>query len=292
MVVPALLDTFIQTAGQHLDRLDAAVIAAQASAPDPDALGRDVRALRTAAVAAGQAAIGAVVLGLEGVVEALRLGRLPWDTAVRGAMLATLGDCRLLVRRARTWSPDDEARALRRRGELARLAPLHPPAETSTVLPIAALAPDDGAPQLVVALPAGDPLLPIAALAPDAPAEAPHTTGAGAAGPAPAPTATPPRAHRAPAAAAAPPTAAAAVQGAALQDLLGLGLAGLTALDDVPLSPPLEVEEELVDIDALLYRGRAALDRACALGEALRGGRPDPTTLEELLALLDLARSD
>jgi hypothetical protein len=285
MAVPALLDTFIQTAGQHLDRLDAAVIAAHATAPDPQLLGRDLRALRAATIAAGQTAIGGVVLGLEGVAEALERGRVAWDPTVRGALLATLGDCRLLVRRARTWSPDDEARALRRRGELARLAPLHQPVDAAALVPIAALAPDDGAPQLVVALPAGDPLLPIGALAPDTtPAPLPVMP------PAPAAPVTPPPAPPAPA----PPAASAApaAQGAALQDLLGRGLAGLTALDDVPLSPPLEVEEELVDIDALLYRGRAAFDRACALGDAMRGAPPDPDALEELLALLDLARHD
>jgi chemotaxis protein histidine kinase CheA len=83
-------------------------------------------------------------------------------------------------------------------------------------------------------------------------------------------------------------------QGAELHALLGRGLAGLTGLDATPLSPPLVVEEELVSIDDLLYRGRAALDRAIVVRDALRaqGGAPAPDALEELYALLDLARHD
>jgi chemotaxis protein histidine kinase CheA len=99
-----------------------------------------------------------------------------------------------------------------------------------------------------------------------------------------------------PAAPSAPPAHAATEpsQGAALHALLSRGLAGLTGLAGTPLSPPVIVEEELIPIDALLYRGRAALDRAAVVRDALRhsAGPPDPDALEELYALIDLARAD
>jgi hypothetical protein len=82
--------------------------------------------------------------------------------------------------------------------------------------------------------------------------------------------------------------------GAALHALLSSGIAGLTGLDAEPFSPPAVVEEELVGIDELLYRGRAALDRAIAVRDAIRASQaPAPADqLEELFALLDLARTD
>jgi hypothetical protein len=47
-------------------------------------------------------------------------------------------------------------------------------------------------------------------------------------------------------------------------------------------------------MEALLYRGRAALDRAVEVRDAIRarGAPPVPEALEELFDLLDLARAD
>jgi hypothetical protein len=49
-----------------------------------------------------------------------------------------------------------------------------------------------------------------------------------------------------------------------------------------------------VPIDSLLYRGRAALDRAVEIRDELRrSDKPaDKASLDELFELLDLARSD
>ena len=49
-----------------------------------------------------------------------------------------------------------------------------------------------------------------------------------------------------------------------------------------------------VAIETLLYRGRAALDRALEVREGIisSGGRPDRATVDELLDLVALASSD
>jgi hypothetical protein len=88
--------------------------------------------------------------------------------------------------------------------------------------------------------------------------------------------------------------------GQALVALLETSISGLHAFGDdesarsVPTPEPRDVGgvDGVVSIDALVYRGRAALERARAVRDALRGARdaaPDPAMLDELYDLLDLA---
>lgn len=80
-----------------------------------------------------------------------------------------------------------------------------------------------------------------------------------------------------------------------LAALLGAGIRGLGQLAQRPLSQPVEiVDEALVPIDALVYRGRAALDRALELRNSLRGTNRAPSAdeLSELYDLLELATTD
>jgi hypothetical protein len=57
---------------------------------------------------------------------------------------------------------------------------------------------------------------------------------------------------------------------------------------------PVKLADDVVPVDALVYRGRAALDRAIELKDWLRkaGGAPSQEVLEELYDLLELARID
>ena len=74
------------------------------------------------------------------------------------------------------------------------------------------------------------------------------------------------------------------------------GIARLGELATTPLSEPVPIiDETLVPIETLLYRGRAALDRARALRDELRtsgGGPPDREALDELYDLLELATTE
>jgi len=108
--------------------------------------------------------------------------------------------------------------------------------------------------------------------------------------PAPRPARPTPVRADAPVARKAPPTPT----GAELTQFLQSGIAGFNELDRTPLAPPAPLDDAtLVSIDDLLYRGRAALDRAIEVRDLIRlsGGNTDDA-LAELFDLLDLAAAD
>ena len=81
-------------------------------------------------------------------------------------------------------------------------------------------------------------------------------------------------------------------RGRELQNLIGTTIAQLSAVSGgtrktpVPLPPP-------VPIESLLYRGRAALDRALEIRAARQAGEfPAPEAVEELLDLIALAAEE
>lgn len=83
--------------------------------------------------------------------------------------------------------------------------------------------------------------------------------------------------------------------GKELHAMLQDGIAGINLLDDRPLSEPVPiVDDTVIPIDALVYRGRAALYRAIELRDELLGSGAEPsrTALAELYALLDLAAAE
>jgi hypothetical protein len=71
-------------------------------------------------------------------------------------------------------------------------------------------------------------------------------------------------------------------------------IATFDALSRERFAEPVALEDEVIPVDALLYRGRAALDRAIELRDELRrsNAAPTPASLEELYDLLELARVD
>ena len=125
------------------------------------------------------------------------------------------------------------------------------------------------------------------------PAPALPNVGVPASSPAPTRAPAPP----VPAAASAPLAPAAAtpsVSGDILAHALDGSIASLGRLESKPMSEPTPMKEQpLVPIDALLYRGRAAIQRAIELREELRrtGGPLPPSALDEIFDLLDLAIS-
>jgi len=82
--------------------------------------------------------------------------------------------------------------------------------------------------------------------------------------------------------------------GPELTQFLQSGIAGFNELDQTPLAPPAPLDDAtIVSIDDLLYRGRAALERAIEVRDLIRlsGGNTDEA-LAELFDLLDLAAAD
>jgi len=92
----------------------------------------------------------------------------------------------------------------------------------------------------------------------------------------------------APATSAAPPRPVPTAPPASMDD----AIAAFDTLSGERFAEPRALGDDVVPVDALLYRGQAALERAIELRDALRrsGGPPAPEVLEEIYDLLDLAR--
>jgi hypothetical protein len=84
-------------------------------------------------------------------------------------------------------------------------------------------------------------------------------------------------------------------KGVPAASLLDSTIDALDALGENPFAAPMPIPEDtIVPIDTLLYRGRAALERALEIRDDLRsrGASSDQTALDELFDLLDLARAE
>ena len=130
------LDFFVLEASDYIEQLDAQLLAGDGGEPDAEALQRAARALRGSATMARLPAFAEMAAGLERVGRALRERTLPWDAELRGVFVATVDDCKLLLRNVRAWSAADDARARARVDELTAYAPLRaatPVASPATV---------------------------------------------------------------------------------------------------------------------------------------------------------------
>ncbi len=79
-----------------------------------------------------------------------------------------------------------------------------------------------------------------------------------------------------------------------LMAALDQSITGFEQLAEQPLSAPVPLDIPIVPIDVLLYRGRAAIERAIEIREEVRraGGPPPREALDELFDLLDLALAE
>jgi chemotaxis protein histidine kinase CheA len=121
------LDFFILEASDYVEQLDALLLAGGQSGPDADSLQRVARALRGSATMAKLTSFSEMAAGVERVGRALREGSLVWDASLRGVVVATVDDCKVLLRNVRAWSDADEARARARIAELTSFAAVRGP---------------------------------------------------------------------------------------------------------------------------------------------------------------------
>ena len=124
MTAPAgFLDFFVLEAGEYIEQLDALMLASGTGGPDFEALQRFARALRGSATMAKLPAFAEMAAGIERVGRGLRSGATHWEPALAGALVATIDDCKLLLRNVRSWGEADDARSRARIDELTRYAP-------------------------------------------------------------------------------------------------------------------------------------------------------------------------
>ncbi|HEX7977659.1 MAG TPA: Hpt domain-containing protein [Gemmatimonadaceae bacterium] len=124
MTAPAgFLDFFVLEASEYIEQLDALMLSAGGSGPELEPLQRAARALRGSATMAKLPAFAEMASGIERVAHGLRGGVTQWEPALAGALVATIDDCKLLLRNVRAWGPADDARSRARIEELSRYAP-------------------------------------------------------------------------------------------------------------------------------------------------------------------------
>jgi hypothetical protein len=130
----SFLDFFALEASEYVEQLDAQLLrAAGGRAPDAEALQRSARALRGSATMAKLIPLADLASAVEAVGRALKQGTLPWDSALKGVLTATVDDFKILVRAARTWSQDEDRRAQQRTAEIGGLVQLPGGAPTPIV---------------------------------------------------------------------------------------------------------------------------------------------------------------
>lgn len=127
-----LVDFFVLEASDYAERLDGAVATGGLRGPDPETLARYGRALRGTATMSRFPAIAELAGAIERVGRAMHDGRLPWSPALAGAITSGVDEVKLLVRAARQWTPEHEARARARSAELLGYVP--PPAAAATTI--------------------------------------------------------------------------------------------------------------------------------------------------------------
>ncbi len=117
-----MTDFFVLEAGEYLERLDALAQAPAGAFESSEEFVRIARAFRGSALMASQQSMARAAQGLESVGRAVRDGRLAWDENVRGAVVRAVDDCRVLLRKVRTPTDEDAAKAEALGAELERLA--------------------------------------------------------------------------------------------------------------------------------------------------------------------------
>ncbi len=118
-----LLDFFVLEGSECVEQLDGLLARAGSGTPDFDAFARNARALRGSATMAKVQGITDVANALERIVKGLRDGSMQWTPALRGAVIATVDDLKILIRGVRAWGDAETARAAERTKELNTLAP-------------------------------------------------------------------------------------------------------------------------------------------------------------------------
>lgn len=131
-----LLDFFVLEGSECVEQLDGLLARAASGVPDFDAFARNARTLRGSATMAKVQGITNVANALERIVKGLRDGSVQWTPQLRGAIIATVDDLKILLRGVRAWGSAEDARAAERTRELSALAP--PPQRAAAPTPVAA----------------------------------------------------------------------------------------------------------------------------------------------------------
>ena len=272
----------------HLDRLGAVILDDVGDGPPPSDLATAALAARDAVARLAIPALTQLTGLVAGVAQSMVAGTTDWNTSLGGTLMAAVDDLRHLAARASQFSDEDGEHLHHRAAELSAYVnepgaesgsqssqpssnlvsqpPLRQPAQSSSVQPAqsSSVQPaQSSAVQSAQAPTSAAPIVPIEALFY---AEGPHIVSGGV-----------------------PKVAT------DKSELLGRGIDALEHLMAAPLAKPLTVGAiAVVPVETLLYRGRAALERAATIREQIKtsGGTASPAALDEMYDLIGLALKD
>lgn len=261
-----LLDFFALEAAEYLGRMESAIAAGRA---DIGALGSAARGLRGSATMARSTPIANLASRLETIAQKIADGQLSYDGELGRVVAAAVETLATLVRSVRVWAPEHAERARRALDELDSFAPATELKNDDVIVPISELFYSDAGPHVIEVAASARTTFeqrlrekqtrpPAAALAPES-------------GPA----------RQAP--------ARQGLRGAALRDALGSSLSEMR-----PLERPGEPEPQVIPIQTLLYKGKAAVNRSKELRAQIFAAKTAPSreTVSELCDLVELAGAE
>jgi hypothetical protein len=280
-----------EQAVQQLDRLSAIILDDVGDGPTPSDLAAAARGARDAVAQLAVPALTQLTGLIAGVADSLVTGATEWNTSLGGTLMAAVDDVRHLA--ARPFTDEDNEHLAHRASELKSY--VRAPASGMESAPPSAPA---SAPSNPAGMESAPPSAP--ASAPSNPAPIPAPTAASTPSPAPIP---------GPAASPIVPisdlfyadngphivSGGTPTEAVTRSDLLGRGIDALDNLTMKPIAKPVTFGAvEVVPVETLLYRGRAALERAAAIREQIKasGVAPSPATLDEMYDLIGLALKD
>ena len=267
-----------------LDRLGAVILDDIGAGPSTGDLSARASEARDAVARVGIAAFNEVTGLVVDVASSVASGATDWSPSLGGTLMAAVDDLRTLIMRAAQFSSEDSEHLHQRAAELAVY--VHRTRATTSV-------------ELLAPAVLREAAAPVPAEMPPAPtSSAPAVSGRET----PAPTtSTSPASTIVPISdlfyAEGPQVVSGGVPASAgkKSDLLGAGIDALETLTAKPLAEQSSTGPMvIVAVDTLVYRGRAALERAAAIREQIRasGAQPSPAALDEMYDLIGLALKD
>jgi hypothetical protein len=257
----------------QLDRLGAIILDDVGDGPARADLATAAKGARDAVAQLAVPALSQLGGLISGVAESVVAGATEWNPALGGTLIAAVDDLRHLASRASHFTDEDSEHLAHRAAELQPYVraegggqraeePVVPPAPLQAAAP-SALRPPASAPQ---APPSAleSKVIPISDLF--YADNGPHIVSGGT-----------------------------SREAESRSDLLGKGIDALDNLTSKPIATPITFGAvEVVPVETLLYRGRAALERAAAIREQIKasGGVASQATLEEMYDLIGLALKD
>ncbi|MEO5566961.1 MAG: hypothetical protein ABIR92_00625 [Gemmatimonadaceae bacterium] len=247
--------THADEAIQHLERLGAVILDDVGDGPPPADLAAAASAARDAVARLAVPALTQLTGLIAGVTESLVGGATEWSPSLGGTLMAAVDDLRHLASRASQFSDEDSEHLHHRAAELSAYVKESGSGSGSGTEPTP--------PAVAIPTPTPTPIIPIGQLFY---ADGPHIVSGGM-----------------------PPEAS------GRSDLLGRGIDALDSLTAKPITKPaVFAAMEVVPVETLLYRGRAALERAVVIRELVKasGGAASPAALDEMYDLIGLALKD